>query len=42
MSIVWILVGAFIGWSFPQPLWAKMLQEKVLEFVKNLFSKPQQ
>lgn len=28
--IFWILVGAFIGWNFPQPAWAKAVQEKYL------------
>jgi hypothetical protein len=26
----WILVGAFIGWNFPQPAWAKKVQERYL------------
>ena len=39
MSLLWLVVGAFIGWSFPQPLWAKVLQEKVLEIVKGFLSK---
>lgn len=30
-TLFWILVGAFVGWHFPQPLWAKMLEEKVRE-----------
>jgi hypothetical protein len=28
-TIMWILVGAFVGWNFPQPFWAKIVQEKV-------------
>lgn len=39
MSIVWLVLGMFIGWHFPQPLWAKVLQEKVLEVVKGVVSK---
>ena len=27
--ILWIAVGAFIGWNFPQPFWAKIVQEKI-------------
>ena len=27
--ILWIAVGAFVGWNLPQPLWAKAVQEKV-------------
>jgi len=33
--LLWIAVGAFIGWNFPQPIWAKLVQEKI----KNLFNK---
>ena len=29
MTLVWIAVGAFIGWNLPQPFWAKMFQEYV-------------
>ncbi len=39
MFLFWILVGAFIGWAFPQPEWAKQLQEKVLGWLKGLSSK---
>jgi hypothetical protein len=28
-TILWIAVGAFVGWNFPQPFWAKLVQEKV-------------
>lgn len=34
-AIVLITVGAFIGWSIPQPSWAKVIQEKVITWVKN-------
>jgi hypothetical protein len=27
--IFWIAVGAFVGWNFPQPFWAKIVQEKI-------------
>lgn len=27
--LFWVLVGAFVGWNFPQPFWAKYIQEKV-------------
>jgi len=30
-TIFWIVVGAFIGWNFPQPVWAKGFQEKYLQ-----------
>ena len=28
-TIFWILVGAFVGWHFPQPEWAKAIEIKV-------------
>lgn len=34
-TIFWLLVGAFIGWNFPQPEFAKSLQSKVLELFKR-------
>lgn len=33
--IFWIAIGAFIGWNFPQPFWAVVVQEKI----QNLFNK---
>lgn len=27
----WLVVGAFIGWNFPQPTYAKAFQEKYLQ-----------
>jgi len=41
-TIFWILVGAFIGWNWPQPSWAKNIQEKYitprLAKIKALFT----
>lgn len=34
-TIFWILVGAFIGWSVPQPQWAANLQEKIWGIFKR-------
>ena len=34
-TIFWILVGAFVGWHFPQPEWAKALETKV----RSLFAR---
>jgi len=28
-TIFWILIGAFVGWHFPQPAWAKVIETKV-------------
>jgi hypothetical protein len=35
ITIFWTLVGAFVGWNFPQPEWAKTIQGKI----KSLFDK---
>jgi hypothetical protein len=29
-AIIWILVGAFIGWHLPEPTWAKVVKAKIL------------
>ena len=34
-TLLWIAVGAFVGWNFPQPFWAKAIQTKI----KSLVSK---
>jgi len=28
--LIWLAVGAFIGWNFPQPQFAKNIQAKIL------------
>lgn len=33
--LLWILLGAFIGWNLPQPTWAKMFQEKLQGWIKK-------
>lgn len=38
-TILFILLGMFIGWNFPQPAYAKLIQNKVLDFVRKLVSK---
>lgn len=35
-TILYIIIGMFIGWNLPQPLYAKFIQEKFLNFLKNL------
>ena len=32
MTIIWIAVGAFIGWNFPQPFWAKAFQKRATDW----------
>jgi hypothetical protein len=34
-TVIYILIGAFVGWNLPQPFWAKAIQEKVLNFFKG-------
>lgn len=34
-TLFWVLVGAFIGWNFPQPWWARFVQEKLLTSLKD-------
>lgn len=38
-AAVYIIIGMFIGWSFPQPEWAIVLQEKVVAWVKGWFNR---
>jgi hypothetical protein len=28
-TLILILIGAFIGWHFPQPMWAKLLKKRL-------------
>lgn len=37
-TLLWVLLGAFIGWHFPEPVWAKIVKEKVLGY----FTKPKE
>jgi hypothetical protein len=34
-TLLWVAVGAFVGWNFPQPDFAKIIQAKLL----GMFSK---
>lgn len=34
-TIIWIIIGAFIGWNLPQPSWAKTIQEKIQSFISK-------
>jgi hypothetical protein len=29
-TLIWILIGAFVGWHFPEPTWAKLIKTKIL------------
>ncbi len=34
-AILLLLAGAFVGWNFPQPWWARAAQDKVVNWWKN-------
>jgi len=34
-TLFWFAVGAFVGWNFPQPDFAKSMQAKVLGMFKK-------
>lgn len=31
-TLFWLAIGAFIGWNFPQPSFAKAIQAKIMGF----------
>ena len=33
--IFWIAVGAFVGWHFPEPIWARASKAKILGALKK-------
>jgi len=33
--IAYIALGAFLGWNFPQPQYAKNIQAKIISLFKN-------
>lgn len=35
-EIIFLLIGAFIGWNFPQPTWAKKVQAKIVAWWKTV------
>jgi hypothetical protein len=34
-TLLWLAVGAFIGWNFPQPDFAKSIQAKLTGLIKG-------
>lgn len=34
-ALFWLVLGAFIGWNFPQPDHAKKVQEKIMGLFKK-------
>ena len=33
--LFYVAIGAFVGWNFPQPFWAKMIQAKVQSVISK-------
>ena len=31
-----IAIGILIGWNLPQPSWARELQDRAVDFIRNL------
>ena len=34
-TLFWLFLGAFVGWNFPQPKFAKNIQAKVLAMLSK-------
>ncbi len=34
-TLFWFVIGALVGWNFPQPIWAKLIQAKVVDFFQK-------
>jgi len=34
-AIIWIIIGAFIGWHFPEPQWIKTAKTKLISKFKK-------
>lgn len=34
-TVFWIVVGIFIGWHIPEPLWIQELRNKLWEKIKK-------
>jgi hypothetical protein len=34
-AVIYILIGAFVGWNLPQPAWAAKTQEQILNFFRG-------
>ena len=37
-TLFWVLVGLAIGWNFPQPLYAKYIQERLVAWWHSLWA----
>jgi hypothetical protein len=34
-SLILIIIGMLIGWNLPQPIWAKTLQDKAVDALRQ-------
>ena len=35
-ALFWLAVGIVIGWNWPQPDWAKQIQQRVLSAIRTI------
>jgi hypothetical protein len=38
-TLLWVALGAFLGWNFPQPSWAVFVQKKITDSWKDFRAK---
>jgi hypothetical protein len=38
-TLLLVLIGAFVGWNLPQPIWARWIQSKVVGILSKIASK---
>lgn len=34
-SVLLVLLGAFVGWHFPEPSWAKFIKAKIADMIEK-------
>ncbi len=34
-SLLLVLLGAFVGWHFPEPSWAKVIKAKIVDLIER-------
>lgn len=37
-NILIMFIGAFVGWNIPQPVWAKNIQNRIVNSIKKSIS----
>jgi hypothetical protein len=38
-TLLILIIGIFIGWNLPQPVWAKDIQDKLLGMIRGITGK---